>query len=60
MDKEALENIFVPFYSTKTNGTGIGMAITKKIIDHHGGAIRVNSRLGQGAKVTIKIPAASS
>jgi signal transduction histidine kinase len=56
MDGETLENIFTPFYTTKTNGNGIGMAITKKIIDGHHGAIHIASKLGQGTEISIHLP----
>lgn len=55
MDKETLENIFIPFYSRKTAGTGLGMAIAKKIIDEHGGAIKIKSRPGEGTEITITL-----
>jgi two-component system, NtrC family, sensor histidine kinase HydH len=56
MTLEMLENIFMPFYTTKANGTGIGMAITKKIIDHHLGIIHIDSKPGQGTEITITLP----
>ncbi len=56
MDRETLENIFMPFYTTKPNGTGIGMAITKKIIDYHKSFIRIDSKPGQGTAISIELP----
>jgi len=56
MDQETLENIFVPFYSRKNGGTGLGMAIVKKIIDGHNGKIQVRSRPGRGTEVMIELP----
>jgi len=56
MDKETLENIFVPFYSKKSRGTGLGMAIVKKIVDGHNGKIQVISRPRLGTEVMIKLP----
>jgi signal transduction histidine kinase len=56
MDRETLKNIFMPFYTTKPNGTGIGMAITKKVIDHHQGTIRIDSKPGQGTAINIELP----
>jgi len=56
MNQETLENIFVPFYSRKNGGTGLGMAIVKKIIDGHNGKIQVRSRLGRGTEVMIELP----
>jgi signal transduction histidine kinase len=56
MEKDILENIFVPFYSNKTSGTGLGMAIAKKVIEAHKGNIRINSEPGQGTEVAIELP----
>jgi len=56
MDTETLENIFIPFYSKKNAGTGIGMTIAKKIVDEHNGNIRVKSRPGLGTEVIIELP----
>jgi signal transduction histidine kinase len=59
MDKEALENVFVPFYSKKDRGTGLGMAVAKKIIEAHQGRITVGSRLGFGTEIGIDLPLVS-
>lgn len=56
MGRETLKNIFTPFYTTKSSGTGIGMAITKKIIDHHQGTIHIHSKLGHGTTINIELP----
>jgi signal transduction histidine kinase len=56
MDKETLENIFIPFYSRKRSGTGLGMAIAKKIIEGHQGNIHIESRVGESTEVIIKLP----
>lgn len=56
MDGETLENIFTPFYTTKINGNGIGMAITKKIIDGHHGIIHIDSKPGQDTEIIIHLP----
>lgn len=56
MDKQTLENIFDPFYTTKNSGTGLGMSIAKKIIEGHGGKIHVSSRHGLGTEVRIELP----
>jgi len=53
---ENLVHIFEPFYSTKTNGTGLGLPVSKKIIEAHGGTITMESGLGKGTKVTIELP----
>jgi signal transduction histidine kinase len=56
MDRETLENIFVPFYSKKNRGSGLGMAIVKKIVDGHDGKIQVKSQPGLGTEVMIELP----
>ncbi|MGB5986507.1 MAG: response regulator [Desulfobacterales bacterium] len=61
MDRNALNKIFSLFFSTKGGqGTGLGLFITKKIIDQHGGAISVTSDVGQGSCFHITIPRQSS
>jgi len=56
MDKETLENVFIPFYSKKSTGTGLGMTIAKKIIEEHQGKIRLESRPGAGTEAIIELP----
>lgn len=56
MDRETLENVFIPFYTRKSSGTGLGMAIARKIIEGHQGDIRIESRQGTGTEVIIKLP----
>ena len=56
MDQETLENIFIPFYTKKSSGTGLGMAIAQKIIEGHKGDIHVKSEEGSGTEVIIRVP----
>ncbi|HXG68958.1 MAG TPA: ATP-binding protein [Blastocatellia bacterium] len=56
IDPETLRRLFEPFYTTKKGGTGLGMAIAKKIAELHGGNIGVASALGVGTTVTVKLP----
>jgi len=56
IEKNQLDKIFDPFFSTKKSGTGLGMAITHGIIQQHGGTIDVKSRPGHGTTFTIKLP----
>ncbi|MDA8239297.1 MAG: HAMP domain-containing sensor histidine kinase [Nitrospiraceae bacterium] len=56
MDKETLENIFIPFYTKKSSGTGLGMPIARKIVEGHRGKINITSKPGQGTEITIEIP----
>lgn len=51
-----LENIFTPFYTTKKDGTGLGLPISYGIINRHGGEMEVNSLPGKGTTVVIKLP----
>lgn len=53
---EDLQRIFEPFYTTKTDGTGLGMSITRKIIEGHGGTLEVESNIGIGTVVTVRLP----
>ena len=57
MDKGTRGKIFQRFFSTKgSQGTGLGLMITKKIIDEHGGVIEFESRRDKGTKIIIRIP----
>ena len=51
-----LQRIFEPFYTTKPDGTGLGLAVTRKIIEAHGGTLVVESELGQGTTVLVRLP----
>ncbi|MFC1726880.1 nitrogen regulation protein NR(II) [candidate division KSB1 bacterium] len=59
MDEEIKGKIFNPFFTTRSDGTGLGMAIVKKIIDSHGGEITLESEVGKGTRFLIKIPKTS-
>ncbi|UCC80877.1 MAG: PAS domain S-box protein [Candidatus Zixiibacteriota bacterium] len=48
--------IFTPFFTTKTNGTGLGLATVKKLVELHGGRIEASDRPGGGAVFTVNIP----
>jgi len=62
MSPEVLSHIFDPYYTTKEEGkgTGLGMVITKRIIEEHHGELRVESEVDAGTHVTISLPLASS
>lgn len=56
IDKESIERIFEPFFSTKDRGTGLGLSITHSIIKAHGGKIEVRSKKGKGTEFAIYLP----
>ena len=59
MNPEIRKNIFKGFFSTKgSDGTGIGLMITQKIVKEHMGLIEVESEEGVGSKFVIKLPGA--
>ncbi len=56
MDKETLSKVGSAFYTTKKNGTGLGVCFSKEIIERHGGKMIYNSKVGEGTKVQIILP----
>jgi signal transduction histidine kinase len=53
---DKIAKIFNPFYTSKTNGTGLGLGVAKKVIDSHRGTIEVHSIVGQGTEFVLAIP----
>jgi len=53
---EVVSNIFNPFFTTKNTGTGLGLALTRKIVEKHGGQIEVRNKLGEGVTFEIAFP----
>ena len=56
MNEEQMKNIFRPFYTTKTNGSGLGLSIVKRIVDEHKWLIDVKSSPGKGTEFVLEIP----
>ncbi|WP_259320346.1 ATP-binding protein, partial [Phocaeicola vulgatus] len=51
---EVLDKIFVPFFTTKPTGSGIGLSLCKQIMNLHGGSISASSEIGKGSCFTLK------
>jgi len=60
MPADVRDRIFEPYFTTKTetDGTGLGMVITRKVVDEHKGALAIESQAGEGTTVRIRLPLA--
>ncbi len=56
MTPETIDNLFVPFYTTKSVGSGLGLPVSKRIVADHGGFLEVSSSLGSGSSFTVNLP----
>jgi two-component system sensor histidine kinase HydH len=56
IDADILDQVFFPYFTTKSRGTGIGLSISQKIIADHGGSIRLESEPGKGTTVIVELP----
>ncbi|HVF56356.1 MAG TPA: response regulator [Pyrinomonadaceae bacterium] len=56
MTPEQARNVFEPFYTTKSQGLGLGMPYAKRVIEQHRGAVSVDSRPGEGTTIRIQLP----
>jgi two-component system nitrogen regulation sensor histidine kinase GlnL len=54
--EDELERIFTPYFTTKTDGNGLGLAISQKIIEDHQGLLKIESTPGEGTAVTVSLP----
>jgi signal transduction histidine kinase len=58
MTPDVLELAFEPFFTTKSRGTGLGLPLAKRIVDAHGGEIRIETPAHGGTTVTLVLPPA--
>jgi signal transduction histidine kinase len=56
IDEDVLKDIFKPFFTTKTRGSGLGLACVERVVREHGGQIAVRSEPGKGTEFTITLP----
>ena len=56
IDPNAIEKIFEPFYTTKSTGMGMGLSITRSILQRHGGRLWVTAQHGRGASLYFTVP----
>ncbi|MCR4959301.1 MAG: HAMP domain-containing histidine kinase, partial [Prevotella sp.] len=59
MSPDVVDHAFIPFFTTKPSGTGIGLSLCRQIILKHGGTIRVESEEGKGTTFIITLPSHS-
>ena len=52
-----MKKIFEPLFTTKPKGIGLGLAITRRLVDQNGGNIKVESEPGKGTAFTVRLPA---
>jgi PAS domain S-box-containing protein len=56
IDKDSLDKIFEPFFSTKAKGTGLGLPVCRQIVSLHGGSMHIESHVGAGTEVYVDLP----
>jgi signal transduction histidine kinase len=56
VSSSARKRIFEPFFSTKSRGTGLGLPISRRIVEEHKGRLRLRARRGRGTLVSIELP----
>ncbi len=60
MTAEQVEQVFEPFYTTKSQGLGLGLSYALKVIEKHGGFVKVDTELSRGTRITITLPGEGS
>lgn len=56
MTEEQVKNVFEPFYTTKSQGLGLGMSFASKVIEMHSGKVRIESRVNEGTAINVALP----
>jgi signal transduction histidine kinase len=56
MSEETLARVFDLFFTTKPEGTGLGMALARSVVTRHGGQLAMNSEVGRGTRVLVRLP----
>jgi signal transduction histidine kinase len=56
IEPDKLEKIFEPYFTTKTTGSGLGLSISRRIAEAHGGTVVVKSQTGQGSRFVVRLP----
>ena len=56
IEPEVAARIFDPFFTQKQSGTGLGLPITRKLVEAHGGEIELDSELGRGTEFVVTFP----
>lgn len=54
--EEILPKVFDPYFTTKEDGTGLGLSLSKRIVERHGGSMGISSRVGSGTEVWVRLP----
>ncbi len=60
LDEKSLSKVFDPYFTTKPDGTGLGLAMSAKIVEEHGGTVEFESEKGTGTTVTVRLPVSPS
>jgi signal transduction histidine kinase len=50
------DRVFEPFFTMKKNGSGLGLAVVKQIVERHGGSVSLQSTAGEGTRVRLELP----